>query len=96
MIQPLEGNVYVKREVPQRQTDSGILIAQSAAEKERNERVLIYGTVEEVGKGIEQVAKGDLVIFPRYEAWPLDTKKSADGEEFIVAEKHICARVINT
>jgi co-chaperonin GroES (HSP10) len=96
MILPTKGNLYVKRTgKDETVTAAGIVIPDAINSKLAHDRVLIYAVVETVGEGVTQAKAGDTVVFPRYEAWPLNEKKSKDDDEFIVAEKFIYA-IIHT
>ncbi len=79
-IQPLGGNILIAPQTQERQTQSGILLPETATEEKPQQ-----GTVIAIGddKSIA-VAPNQVVIYKRYAG----TEVVVDGEEYIIVGKN--------
>lgn len=94
IIRPTKGNVYaVRPKIEEKKTESGIYIPHETVDRAEHDRVLIQAEVIAIGEDVSEVAVGDTILFPRYEAWPITASKSKDDDEFVVAEKFIFGKL---
>jgi chaperonin GroES len=77
MLKPLADRLIVKRATQELKTESGIVLPESAKEKPEQ------GTVLAVGKKVEEVKKGDTIIFAKY--GPAEVKYN--GEELLIVKE---------
>lgn len=79
-IKPLENKVAIKfvEEEKEEATKSGIVLPDTAKKDEKPQQ----GEVIAVGKGVEDVKVGDVVVFDRFAG----TKVNLDKEEYVVID----------
>ena len=77
MLTPLAGYLIVEAEKPQ-ETSFGLILEQS--KEKRPER----GTVLSVGKGIEDVHKGDTIIFKKYAPDEIEITEGKEKKKYLV------------
>lgn len=75
-FQPLGNRVLVERLEEATTTASGIIIPDNAKEKPSQGRVIA------IGSDVEEVEKGDVVVFGKY----VGNELSIDGTEFLIIE----------
>ncbi|WP_249605192.1 co-chaperone GroES [Chromobacterium sp. IRSSSOUMB001] len=88
-IRPLHDRIIVKRIEKVRQTASGIVIPDSAAEKPEQGEVLAVGPGKRLQDGTllpMQVQVGDLVLFGKYDG---QTVKLNDQEYLVLREEDV-------
>jgi co-chaperonin GroES (HSP10) len=89
---PTSHNVYARRKKAEdKVTEGGIIVPGN--EKANHDRVLIDAEIIAIGAEVTEVAVGDRVVFPRYEAWPMEAKNAREDDLFFVAEKHIYGKL---
>lgn len=92
MLEPLNGNVLLKKEVEEKTTASGIILSDTSKEIPSLARVIAVGDGKLVdGKVVPlKVKKDDMVVFKKYSG----TEFKFEGEEYlIVSEDDILAIV---
>ncbi|MEX0919929.1 MAG: co-chaperone GroES, partial [Candidatus Saccharimonadales bacterium] len=72
-IQPLADRIVAQALEASDKTDSGFYLPQDAKEKPQMAKVV------EVGKDVEEVKKGDTIIYPKFGT----TEVKIDGEEYL-------------
>lgn len=85
-IRPLHDRIIVKRVEKVRQTASGIVIPDSAAEKPEQGEVLAVGPGKRVSDGaliVPQVKPGDMVLFGKYGGQTV----KLDNQEYLVLKE---------
>lgn len=83
-LKPLKDRVVAKVEKPLEKTSSGLLLPADSKEKPA------YAVVQEVGKDVKDIKKGDKIIYKEYSTTPV---KIGNEEFMIVEEKDILAVV---
>lgn len=84
MIKPLADKIVVKRLEAEEKTASGIVLPDTAKEKPEQ------GEVIEIGKEVNEVKKGDKVIFSKYSP----TEIKVDSSEYLVIKEEEVLAVI--
>ncbi len=83
MIKPLGDRVVIEPSIQQEQTESGIILPDTAQEKPQEGRVLAVGDCV-------SVKKDDLVLYPKYTG----TEITHEGQDILImSEKEILAVV---
>ncbi len=75
-LKPLQDRVVAIKEEPQTMTKSGILLG-NAEEKPS------YAVVQEVGKDVKDVKKGDKIVYKQYST----TEVEIDNKEYIILKE---------
>jgi chaperonin GroES len=83
-VRPLGDKIIIKRAEPQKRTDSGIFLPESAKDKPKEGKVVALGSGilnKETGKYLPfTVKKGDRIIFSSYGG----TEIKIDGEDLLI------------
>ncbi|MBI5189992.1 MAG: co-chaperone GroES [Nitrospirae bacterium] len=76
-FKPLGDRVYIKYQEEMEKTAGGLYIPEAAKEKPQR------GTVEAVGKDVEECKVGDVVLFDKYSG----SKIKVDNEDFLICKE---------
>ena len=78
MTKPTSNNILIEPIGESEKTKSGIIIPKTV-DKEKPER----GKVLEIGKDVEEIKKGDMVIFVKYSS----SEIKINGREYLIAKE---------
>ncbi len=76
-FKPLKDRVFVKYSEEEEKTSGGLYIPETAKEKPQK------GEVKAVGKDVEDLKAGDIVLFDRYSG----SKIKLDGDEYLIIKE---------
>ncbi len=86
MITPLRDRILIRPNKREEVTKGGIVLDATVASEP-----IKQGVVDEVGKGVKEVKKGDMVIYSPYHYENFD--EDAYGKRIIIAEEDVWAIV---